>query len=601
MQEIEDGVTDIAITDISPGEEVAKSKASKWTQLHSVGIKNFKAIKKTEINLGNVTILVGPNGSGKSSVLQAIHWAARASSYVAPKNTKEVVAFERLDYLPSSQPLLSSHLVPLLSATNSPPTEVAFVQALGEDGDRDTAEIEERPTTTVKIWAARNQGGVSVHISGGSTVTAFKQREAPITAYIPGLAGLSEKETILAKPLLRRQAASGDAGGVLRNVLFNLASRQLGETDNSQASYRVRRLNELIQSVHSGLSVAVGYDDREDVHINATFSDNLSPQLPLEAAATGVLQVIQIFAYLILFRPRILLVDEPDAHLHPDKQERLIEALESVAAEFNTQIVLTTHSQHIVRAASSTAKLIWMNNGDVVSDDHGPIRQLMGWGALDKKVLMFVEDEDDAGIRALLRQWPELYRQLVICRCFGVENLPKNRLLDGLLEVGNLNLKAVLHRDRDFMTDTECAEWCASYQSPHIHPWHTQNVDVEAYFCDGQYLQALYGIDADTADAWRLEAASKVKKAKEKFSDKRGEINRLLYSMTAGGQPATEVLWVKAGGLGPDTVVGKALLAQIKVIATAAGHDQNLLNNYHIPKDFILAPELKGVLEASLR
>jgi predicted ATP-dependent endonuclease of OLD family len=36
---------------------------------------------------------------------------------------------------------------------------------------------------------------------------------------------------------------------------------------------------------------------------------------------------IQIFAYLLLFEPKVILIDEPDAHLHPDKQERLFEAL----------------------------------------------------------------------------------------------------------------------------------------------------------------------------------------------------------------------------------------------------------------------------------
>jgi recombinational DNA repair ATPase RecF len=64
-------------------------------------VRGFKAIEAATIPLEHVTILVGPNGCGKSSVLQAIHWAARAASYVMPKNAKEMISFERLDYVPS--------------------------------------------------------------------------------------------------------------------------------------------------------------------------------------------------------------------------------------------------------------------------------------------------------------------------------------------------------------------------------------------------------------------------------------------------------------------------------------------------------------------
>lgn len=38
---------------------------------------------------------------------------------------------------------------------------------------------------------------------------------------------------------------------------------------------------------------------------------------------TGFLQVAQIFAYLLHFKPKLLLIDEPDSHLHPGTQERL--------------------------------------------------------------------------------------------------------------------------------------------------------------------------------------------------------------------------------------------------------------------------------------
>src|SRR3546814_14270378 len=123
----------------------------------------------------------------------------------------------------------------------------------------------------------------------------------------------------------------------------------------------------------------VRFNDREDIKIQALYDEAVlaGVRRPLETAATGVLQVVQIFAYLILFRPKLLLIDEPDAHLHPDKQERLIEALEYAAGEFNVQIILTTHSTHIARAASPSAILAWVKNGIVSNQEDAAIRSLL--------------------------------------------------------------------------------------------------------------------------------------------------------------------------------------------------------------------------------
>jgi ABC-type cobalamin/Fe3+-siderophores transport system ATPase subunit len=456
-------------------------RARRWSTLDSITVSGFKATKEATIPLDRVTILVGPNGCGKSSVLQAIHWAARSASYVLPKNTKEMISFERLDYVPSSDPLTTLHKGELKSDAASVPVEIVFShRSLGEESVQ----------STIRIRAARNRGGITVYMDGGAAVTPYKQRIQFITAYIPGLAGLSEKETISAQPTLRRQAASGDAGGVLRNILLNLRSRRPDEADDAKGKERLAKLNQMVHRVHPGAHVDVSFDDREDYHITASIRTDgfVGQSRPLETAATGVLQVVQIFAYLILFEPKVMLIDEPDAHLHPDKQERLIEALESAASEYDTQIILTTHSPHIVRAASPTAKLVWMRDGTIETEDDEAIRRLLGWGGLDKGALFFVEDEDDKPLRALLRQWPDLARQVAVCRCFGIENLPRDKFLEGLLIDGELKINALIHRDGDFMTQAEAKKWCEGFSTQGVFPWVTIGSDIEAYFCETELL-----------------------------------------------------------------------------------------------------------------
>jgi len=580
-----DAVTSIGLAD------TRSTRARRWSPLETITVRNFKAAKEAAIPLGGVTILVGPNGCGKSSVLQAIHWAARAASYVLPKNTKEMISFERLDYVPSSEPLATLHKGEMKSDASSMAVEVIFTHRPISG---------EQIQATVKIRAARNRGGITAYMDGGSAVTPYKQRFQFITTYIPGLAGLSERETILAQPTLRRQAASGDAGGVLRNILLNLRSRRATETSEDEGKARLGRLNAMVTQVHPDVKIDVSFDEREDYHISATISTGefAGHSRPLETAATGILQVVQIFAYLILFEPKVMLIDEPDAHLHPDKQERLIEALERAAPEFETQIVLTTHSPHIVRAASPSAKLVWMKNGLVQTEDDNAIRRMLGWGGLDRSALFFVEDEDDKPLREVLRQWPDLARQITVCRCFGIENLPRDKFLEGLLVDGELRVNALLHRDGDFMNAEEAEKWRQSFTTKGVFPWVTAGSDIEAYFCEAAYLAALYDVTTDEAEKWRNDAAATVGKARETFLSKRQNVTRVLWPN--GGSPDAEKMWQDAGEKSPQTVKGKKLHAALKVIVKAAGKNDKLLDSFTIPNGFAVAEELKAIIEKAV-
>jgi hypothetical protein len=273
--------------------------------------------------------------------------------------------------------------------------------------------------------------------------------------------------------------------------------------------------------------------------------------------------------------------------------------LERAATEFETQIVLTTHSPHIARAATPSAKLVWMADGEVRTDDDDAIRKMLGWGGLDKNVYFFVEDEDDKPIREILRQWPTLSRRIAVCRCFGIENLPKDKFLEGLLLHSGLSLKAVIHRDRDFMTDTEVNEWIKIYKTDGAFPWVCAFGDVENYFCEPYYLSALYGVDEQVAENWRTQAAATISKAKDKFFEKRRAVNWAVYR-DGGGSPSTQALWEAGGGPSPQNQLGKSLYKALKPIVKAAGYDDKLLNNFKIPTGYEIAPDLKTVLIAAL-
>ena len=96
----------------------------------------------------------------------------------------------------------------------------------------------------------------------------------------------------------------------------------------------------------------ISFRPRRDVFIDVFISTTgpTGRRCPVELVGTGVLQALQIFSYVTLFAPSILLLDEPDAHLHPDNQALLANALQRITSETSTHVLVSTHSRHMVDA-----------------------------------------------------------------------------------------------------------------------------------------------------------------------------------------------------------------------------------------------------------
>ena len=185
-----------------------------------------------------------------------------------------------------------------------------------------------------------------------------------------------------------------------------------------------------------------------------------------------------------------------------------------------------------------------------------------------------------------------------MCRCFGIENLPRDKFLEGLLVDGKLKIKALLHRDRDFMNEEEAGKWSDSFKTPGVYPWVTEGSDIEAYFCKADYLCALYGVAPEVAEEWRQQAARKVNGARKTFLEKRKKVVQAVWPY--GGSPDAVKMWEEAGGASPATVKGKSLHSALKNLVKAAGFDDGQLNAFAIPLGYAAAPELKALIEEAV-
>ena len=64
---------------------------------------------------------------------------------------------------------------------------------------------------------------------------------------------------------------------------------------------------------------------------------------------SGLLQWLSVYALAVTPEIKVLLLDEPDAHLHPTLHGHLLDRLRVLAREYDKQVLLATHSTELLR------------------------------------------------------------------------------------------------------------------------------------------------------------------------------------------------------------------------------------------------------------
>ena len=106
--------------------------------------------------------------------------------------------------------------------------------------------------------------------------------------------------------------------------------------------------------------------------------NQLGPETMLTDVGFGVSQVLPVLV-LLYYVPEgsIVLMEQPEIHLHPSVQSGLADVMLAVAGRRNLQIIVESHSEHLLRrfqrraaegdADSSDLKLYFVNNDNGVA------------------------------------------------------------------------------------------------------------------------------------------------------------------------------------------------------------------------------------------
>ena len=455
-------------------------------EIRSITIRRFKRLESITFGLDLGAVFIGGNNSGKSSILQALHYA------VSVAQSARLVCGDRWNadvYTATFRPdqLIYTPTVEVMSLGHNreirePRATWVEIEIGRSDGNR----------CLVAIGRGRN-GNIAVRMEGKELGERIQDISRPYTVYVPGLAGISRQETFLSQGVVRRVVARGDANLVLRNVLFWLFQR---EKDWERFQNDMREL-------FPELSIRVSFTDITDEHIRISFSTGGgSRELPLESAGTGILQATQVLAYIALFSPQLLLLDEPDSHMHPNNQAAMCKLLTLLAGERNFQFVIATHSRHVLTAVREVVPISWIRGGALIEGISANVTKcLLEIGALDSldylghpelRCLVLTEDSDEALLKAILEASGFDMARTKVLSYHGCSNIDVVRALGELLRERAPHLRLLVHRDRDYLSDEGVNRYREMTNELDCAAFVTEFSDIEGYFLNPEHLHSLY-------------------------------------------------------------------------------------------------------------
>lgn len=406
--------------------------------MYTVEIKNFKKFDniKFEISNKDVTLVAGANNSGKTSILHALAvWEYAKILLVNFKGGQSLLKdYKATNGLGVSPGLFS-------------PISIPSLKYLWKDQKTNGS-------YNLKIKVGWIESGVDKHLEIAYTLTgnnfSIKKSSSnlvdgdtlPTIAYLPPFGGMAETESLLSVADRRKLIGKGQAGSVIRNLLLDLyvshkkelsekkasllngVSRKLKKAEKetlSKIETNWIRLNAILYDIfdvelhvdnfdsqfHNKITVYVqdvvkGVVKKNGEEIEKTTRSN---KRDLMVEGSGFLQWISVFSLALDKENDILLLDEPDAHLHSSLQTLLLNKLEAICTKSNKTILMVSHSTDLIKDIRHD-KILHVSAGEALylNSDNEKELVLRGLGSqyiekfemiLKHKKLLFVENDSD--------------------------------------------------------------------------------------------------------------------------------------------------------------------------------------------------------------
>lgn len=306
-------------------------------------LRRFKRFDAVEFVLPGHVVLAGPNNTGKTTVLQAI-----AAWGLALARWKQLNDFQRHGGAYARAPVARQ-------AFSAVPLR-AFDLLWNDRHYRGALEVEVHTrdfAVTMEFLADTSE---QILVRPKATAPPDTVRRADLrTVFVPAMSGLGTDEPVYTRPKIDQLLGQAKPGDVLRNLLV--------EANHSEAAWP-----ELQASMRRLFGVELSPPDPTGAHILAEYGSPAGPRLDIASAGSGFQQVLMLLTFLHTRPASVLLLDEPDAHLHVILQDAIYGELRRVAAQQRSQLIVATHSEVIINAVEPRELCVMLATPRMLAD-----------------------------------------------------------------------------------------------------------------------------------------------------------------------------------------------------------------------------------------
>lgn len=328
--------------------------------LDAITLTNFKAFRDTRVPLSAMTLLTGINSSGKSSVLQALAAIRQSSSLHRNKGDRNLLLNGALTELGNGQDVLHADW------EETPEIRGPYIRfQLEEDGHRIAWNFDYLPgsdalplmTMVREPSSAPAKTGIS-SLLGGLDPGLFQylraDRVSPATTY--------ERSHEVAV----EQAFLGTHGEHTANYLRHHQEESLDvlaplQHPEARSSTFLSHVQAWLGEISPGVNLdTTGIDGTDLVRLSYGFGGRAglsasNPRRPTNVGF-GLTYTLPIIVACLTAKPgTLLMLENPEAHLHPRGQTQIAFLLAQAAAA-GAQLIVETHSDHILNGLRLTVK-----------------------------------------------------------------------------------------------------------------------------------------------------------------------------------------------------------------------------------------------------
>lgn len=381
-----------------------------------IRVQHFKKFEDQEFDLCENIILAGQNNSGKTTLLQAIavwnlalqKWRSKRAASKAKVRTG--VTITRKEF--TSIPLREMNLLWTNTSTALKKEELKPGQ---RPGTPRVITIALEGKTTAGKWQLTfefrylGEEIISVKPSTGHEDNIPKAMEDFNVVHVPPFSGIGAEETQYKREYQDLLIGQGKPGDIVRNLLVEVHAQK----DNKLWG----DLCEQIKQLFGYTLLPPNYEGKPFIlceylpGLPKGKGMNGLPRLDIANAGSGFHQTLMLLAFFYARPSTVLLLDEPDAHLHVILQKKVYERLKSLAVEKSAQLIIATHSEVFVDATSPDQIMSFYGTPHILKSDteQDQVREaLKRVSSLDILLseqspgVLYVEGESDFN---LLRAW----------------------------------------------------------------------------------------------------------------------------------------------------------------------------------------------------